>query len=161
MHGTAVCLWFDGQAEAAAEFYVGAFRACGREAALGEVMRFGAAGPGPQGSVLSREFSLAGRDYIALNGGPHFRFTPAISLFVECADQAEVDRFWETLSAGGEAGRCGWLTDRFGVSWQIAPSALGRMLRDPDAARADRVMAALLQMGRLDLARLTRAYEEG
>lgn len=161
MSRMASCLWFDGQAEEAADFYVSAFRACGREAAVGDVLRHTGASPGPKGSVLSVAFTLDGREFIALNGGPHFTFSPAISFFVTCADQAEVDRFWEKLSeGGGKPGQCGWLTDRFGVSWQIVPAALGEMLRDPDVARADRVMAAMLQMTRLDVAALRKAYDE-
>lgn len=152
------CLWFDGRAEEAARFYVSAFRACGQDASLGDVMRHGPSGRGPAGSVLSVEFTLAGQGFIALNGGPHFAFSPAISLFVRCADQAEVDAFWERLSDGGEPGRCGWLKDRFDVSWQVVPTALGGMLRDPDADRAKRVMQALLGMAKLEIRALEDAY---
>lgn len=151
------CLWFDDQAETAAGFYVEAFRAAGRDAALTGILRYGEAGPGPPGSVLTRSFTLDGQAFVALNGGPHFAFSPAISLVVRCADQAEVDRFWDILSAGGEAGRCGWLTDRFGVSWQVVPDGLLRLLADPDPARADRAMRAMLAMTRLDLGALERA----
>ena len=159
MSKVAPCLWFDGRAEEAAEFYVAAFRACGQEAALGKVARCGEAGPGPAGSALTVEFTLAGRDFVALNGGPHFAFTPAISLAVTCAEQAEVDGFWEKLPAGGgEPGRCGWLKDRFGVSWQVVPAALGDMLRDPDPARAGRATRALMGMGKLDIATLEAAH---
>ena len=153
----ALCLWFDGRAEEAANFYVSAFRACGRDAALGDILRFGDAGPGPKGSVLSVTFRLADQDIIALNGGPQFAFSPAVSLFVKCTDQAQVDGFWERLSDGGQPGQCGWLTDRFGVSWQIVPLALLDMLQDPDPARAGRVMQALLRMSKLDIAALERA----
>ena len=153
------CLWFDGRAEEAAEFYVSAFRACGQEAAVGEVARCGEAGPGPAGSAMTVGFTLAGQDFVALNGGPHFAFSPAISLSVKCADQAEVDGFWERLSAGGgEPGRCGWLKDRFGVSWQVVPTALGGMLRDADPAWAGRVTRALLGMAKLDIAALEEAH---
>ncbi len=158
MSKVAPCLWFDDRAEEAAEFYVSTFRDCGQDASLGEALRFGPSGPGPAGSVLSVEFTLAGQHVIALNGGPHFAFTPAVSLFVRCADQAEVDRFWEALSEGGQTERCGWLKDRFGLSWQIVPAALGEMLRDADPARAGRVMQALLRMTKLDVAALTAAY---
>ncbi len=162
MSKIAPCLWFDGQAEDAANFYVSTFRRCGQDAAIGHVMRYAAAGgPKPKGSVLSATFTLAGQDFIALNGGPHFTFSPAISLFVTCADQAEVDRFWDGLSEGGQPGRCGWLTDRFGVSWQIVPKTLGAMLQDADPARSERVMRALMQMTKLDLDALNEAYHGG
>jgi predicted 3-demethylubiquinone-9 3-methyltransferase (glyoxalase superfamily) len=160
MSEIALCLWFDGQAEEAAEFYVSTFRDGGQVSAIGDIARYGEAGPGPKGSVLTVSFTLAGQDFIALNGGPHFTFSPAISLFVKCADQAEVDRFWEALSNGGATGQCGWLTDRFGVSWQVVPTALGDMLHGPDPARAARVMQALLQMTKLDVQALQRAYDE-
>lgn len=160
MSKIAPCLWFDGQAEDAANFYVSTFRRCGQEAAIGDVMRYAAdGGPKPKGSVLSITFTLAGQSFIALNGGPHFTFSPAISLFVRCADQAEVDRFWDGLSEGGQPGRCGWLTDRFGVSWQIVPSTLGPMLQDPDPEKAERVMQALMRMTKLDLDALNAAYD--
>ena len=158
MSKVAPCLWFDDRAEEAAAFYVSTFRACGQDASLGEVLRHGPSGPGPAGSVLTVEFTLAGQRLIALNGGPQFTFTPAVSLFVGCADQAEVDRFWEGLSEGGEPGRCGWLKDRFGVSWQVVPTALGEMLRDSDPVRAGRVMQALLRMAKLDVGVLRGAY---
>jgi len=159
MSKIATCLWFDHQAEAAANFYVSTFTACGQHAALGDVMHYGKSGPQPKGTVLTVTFTLADQELIALNGGPHFTFSPAISLFVKCADQAEVDRFWERLSDGGATNQCGWLTDRFGVSWQIVPVVLGDMLRDVDPAKADRVMQALLQMTKLDIAALKKAYE--
>jgi predicted 3-demethylubiquinone-9 3-methyltransferase (glyoxalase superfamily) len=155
------CLWFDGQAEEAANFYVSAFRDCGQDGAIGEVMRYGDAGPRPEGTVLTVSFTLADQEFIALNGGPHFTFSPAISLFVKCADQAEVDRFWEKLSDGGRTEQCGWLTDRFGVSWQVVPTMLGEMLRDADPARAGRVMQALMQMTKLEIDALSRAYDGG
>lgn len=161
MSKTALCLWFDGRAEEAADFYVSTFRACGQDASIGDVMRFGHAGPGPAGGVLSVSFRLADQEVIALNGGPHFTFSPAISLFVKCADQAEVDRFWDGLSHGGQPGQCGWLTDRFGVSWQIVPTALGDMLRDRDPARTGRVMQALMRMTKLDVETLAKAYGDG
>ena len=153
------CLWFDGQAEEAANFYVSTFRECGQEGAIGEVMRYGDAGPRPKGNVLTVSFTLAGQEFIALNGGPHFTFSPAISLFVKCGDQAEVDRFWEKLSDGGGTEQCGWLKDRFGVSWQVVPTVLGEMLRDADPARAGRVMQALMQQTKLEINALRSAYE--
>lgn len=159
MSKIATCLWFNDQAETAANFYVDTFKACGQPAAIGDTMYYSEAGPGPKGSVLTVTFTLAGQDMIALNGGPHFTFSPAISLFVNCTDQAEVDRFWEKLLAGGQPQQCGWVTDRFGVSWQIVPTALGEMLRDPDQARATRVMQAMLQMVKLDVAKLKQAYD--
>jgi predicted 3-demethylubiquinone-9 3-methyltransferase (glyoxalase superfamily) len=159
MSKIAPCLWFDDRAEEAANSYVSTFRACGQDAAIGDVMRYGDSGPRPKGTVMSVTFTLAGQEFIALNGGPHFTFSPAISLFVKCADQEEVDRFWARLSAGGETVQCGWLRDRFGVSWQIVPTALGDMLRDADPARAGRVMQALMQMIKLDIAALQKAYD--
>ncbi len=159
MSKIATCLWFDGQAEAAAKFYVDTFNACGQTASIGDTMYYNEAGPGPKGGVLTVTFTLAGLEVIALNGGPHFTFTPAISLFVKCADQAEVDDFWDRLLEGGKPQQCGWLTDRFGVSWQIVPTALGEMLRDSDAKRAARVMQAMLQMIKLDIAALKKAYD--
>ena len=161
MSKIAPCLWFDDQAEAAANFYVSTFRACGQDAAIGHIARYGDAGPRPKGMVMTVTFTLAGQEFIALNGGPEFTFSPAISLFVKCADQAEVDRFWERLSDGGKVVQCGWLTDRFGLSWQIVPTALGEMMRDPDPARVERVMRALLGMVKLDVAALGKAYDGG
>ena len=149
------CLWFDGRAEEAMKFYASIFR----NSKITRVMRYGEAGPGPKGSVLSVTAELDGEEFMALNGGPHFTFSPATSFFVACATQAEVDEFWEKLSAGGEKQRCGWLKDKYGVSWQIVPSALGDMLQDKDAARSKRVMEAMLKMQKLDIAELRRAYE--
>jgi predicted 3-demethylubiquinone-9 3-methyltransferase (glyoxalase superfamily) len=148
------CLWFDDNAEEAVNFYVSLFA----DSKIVSVTQYGKAGPGPEGSVLTVAFELAGREFMALNGGPHFRFNEAISMFVRCDTQAEIDRLWERLLEGGEAQQCGWLKDRFGLSWQIVPSALDRMLRDGDPERSDRVMAALLQMVKLDIAQLERAY---
>ncbi|MGC1304422.1 MAG: VOC family protein [Caulobacteraceae bacterium] len=155
------CLWFDGEAETAANAYVSIFRDCGQDAAIGDVMRWGDAGPGPKGSVLTVDFTLAGQTFIALNGGPQFSFTPAMSLSVECANQVEVDRFWDRLSEGGELVQCGWLRDRFGVSWQVVPTMLPNMLRDKDTARVARVMQAMMQMIKLDIATLQAAYDGG
>ena len=149
------CLWFDGKAEEAANFYVSVFD----DAKILDRMYYGEAGPGPKGSVLTVTFELCGQEFIALNGGPHYTFSPAISLFVTCRSQAEVDQYWEKLSAGGETQRCGWLTDKYGVSWQIVPAARGEMLQDKDPGKASRVMASMLTMIKLDIARLRDAYE--
>ena len=148
-------LWFDNQAEEAARFYTAIFK----NSRVIETMRRGSAGPGPDGSVMSVTFVLDGQNFIALNGGPHFTFNEAISMFVSCEDQHEVDELWDRLSEGGEKRQCGWLKDKFGISWQIVPAALGRMLHDPDAEKSSRVMQALLQMEKLDLARLRQAYD--
>jgi predicted 3-demethylubiquinone-9 3-methyltransferase (glyoxalase superfamily) len=146
-------LWFDDQAEEAARFYTSLFP----NSKLGTISRYGDAGPGPKGSVMMVTFELAGQQFMALNGGPHFSFTPAISLLVNCESQAEVDELWEKLSEGGRTDQCGWLQDRFGVSWQIVPTRLGELMADPDPARSKRVMEAMLKMGKLDLAELERA----
>jgi predicted 3-demethylubiquinone-9 3-methyltransferase (glyoxalase superfamily) len=148
------CLWFDGKAEEAMNFYMSIFKA----GKIVNIMRFGEAGPGPAGSVMAATFELDSQTFLALNGGPQFSFTPAISMFVTCETQAEVDAFWEKLSAGGEAQQCGWLKDKYGVSWQIVPAVLGEMLQDKDAARAGRVMQAMLTMGKIDIDRLKEAY---
>jgi predicted 3-demethylubiquinone-9 3-methyltransferase (glyoxalase superfamily) len=150
------CLWFDGKAEEAMKFYASIFK----NSKVTRIMRYGEAGPGPKGSVLSVTAELDGQEFMALNGGPHFTFSPATSFFVACATQAEVDEFWEKLSAGGEKQRCGWLTDRYGVSWQIVPTVLGDMLQDKDATRSKRVMEAMLKMNKLDIAGLMQAYEQ-
>ena len=149
------CLWFDGKAEEAMNFYASIFK----NSKITRVMRYGEAGPGPKGSVLSVTAVLDGEEFMALNGGPHFTFSPATSFFVACATQAEVDAFWEKLSAGGERQRCGWLKDKYGVSWQIVPTVLGDMLQDKDAAKSKRVMEAMLKMDKLDIAGLKQAYE--
>jgi predicted 3-demethylubiquinone-9 3-methyltransferase (glyoxalase superfamily) len=153
------CLWFDNQAEEAADFYISTFRTCGQDAARGDVMYYGDASPHLKGTVLTVTFTLASQEFMALNGGPQFTFTPAISLFVKCEDQAEVDNFWSKLLEGGKPMQCGWLTDRYGISWQIAPTILEEMLRDPDHARANRVMQAMMKMVKLDIATLKKAYE--
>jgi predicted 3-demethylubiquinone-9 3-methyltransferase (glyoxalase superfamily) len=158
MSGIATCLWMDGRAEEAVAFYVGAFRQAGREAAPGPVLHQGEVGPGAPGSVLTATATLDGHVVIALNGGPLFQFTPAISLTVTCETQAEVDRFWDALSDGGQTGQCGWLTDRFGVSWQVVPRRLPDMLMDADPARAGRVMQTMLGMTKLEIAELEAAY---
>jgi predicted 3-demethylubiquinone-9 3-methyltransferase (glyoxalase superfamily) len=148
-------LWFDQQAEEAMHFYTSIFK----NSKVGTISRYGEAGPGPKGSVMSVTFELEGQQFFALNGGPQFSFTPAISFFVNCETQKEVDELWEKLSAGGEKNSCGWLRDKYGVSWQIIPSALGRMLQDKDPEKSTRVMKAMLQMKRIDIEGLTRAYE--
>ena len=148
-------LWFDNQAEEAAALYTSVFP----NAKIGEILRYSAAGPGPAGAVMSVTFHLDGQEFIALNGGPVFQFTPAISLFVNCETQEEVDYLWDHLSAGGTTLQCGWLQDKFGLSWQIVPTILGKLLHDQDPAKAHRVMQAMLQMTKLDIAALQKAYE--
>ncbi len=150
-------LWFDNNAEEAAELYVSIFR----DSKILSVSRYGDAGPGPAGSAMSVTFELEGQQFMALNGGPQYKFTEAISLFVHCTTQEEVDDLWARLSAGGEEGPCGWLKDRYGLSWQIVPSVLGELLGDEDAEKAKRVMQAMLQMKKLDIRRLKQAYESG
>lgn len=149
------CLWFADNAEEAVAFYVSIFD----DAKILSVMRFGEAGPGPEGSVLSITFQLADHEFMALNGGVEFKFTEAISLFVNCSTQEEIDDLWAKLGAGGEEGQCGWLKDKFGLSWQIVPGVLGEMLNDEDAERSSRVTEAMLQMGKLDIQRLRQAYD--
>ena len=148
-------LWFNDQAEEAMNHYISIFP----DSKVVSVMCYGDAGPGPKGTVMSVTFQLAGQEFRALNGGPQFKFTEAISLFVNCETQEEVDELWAKLSEGGEAGPCGWLKDKYGLSWQIVPTALGEMLQDQDAEKADRVMRAMLQMSKIDLAGLRKAYE--
>jgi predicted 3-demethylubiquinone-9 3-methyltransferase (glyoxalase superfamily) len=148
-------LWFDNQAEEAAQFYTSVFP----NSKIGDVAHYGEAGPGTPGSVMTVDFELDGQRFTALNGGPEFTFTEAISFQVSCESQEEVDRYWSALSEGGEEGPCGWLKDRFGLSWQIVPTALPRLLGDPDREKAQRAMAAMLKMGKLDIAELERAAE--
>ena len=150
-------LWFDGKAEEAMNFYVSIFK----NSKVGSVTRYGEAGPGPKGTVMSATFQLEGQDFFALNGGPQFSFTPAISLFVNCETQQEVDELWEKLSEGGEKERCGWLKDKYGLSWQIVSSILGKMLRDKDPEKSKRVMKAMLQMNKIEIAGLKQAYDQG
>jgi len=150
-------LWFDGKAEEAMNFYVSIFK----HSKVGRVTRYGDAGPGPKGTVMSATFQLEGQDFYALNGGPQFKFTPAISLFVNCETQQEVDVLWEKLSAGGSKDQCGWLQDKYGVSWQIVPTILGKLLGDNDPAKASRVMQAMMQMKKIDIKGLQQAYERG
>ena len=148
-------LWFNGQAEEAMHFYVSIFK----NSKVLSVTRYGDAGPGPKGTVMSATFQLEGQTFYALNGGPQYSFTPAISLFVNCETQAEVDELWEKLLQGGRPSRCGWLQDKYGLSWQIIPSVLGKLLGDKDPQKADRVMQAMLQMDKIDIKRLQAAYE--
>ena len=148
-------LWFDDQAEEAMNHYISIFP----DSKVVNITRYVDAGPGPKGTVMSVTFQLAGQEFMALNGGPQFKFTEAISLFVNCETQEEVDELWAKLSEGGEAGPCGWLKDKYGLSWQIVPTALGEMLQDQDAEKADRVTRAMLQMSKIDLAGLRKAYE--
>ena len=146
------CLWFDGRAEEAAKFYVSVFR----DAKMGEVTRYGEAGPGPKGSVMTASFTIEGQDFVGLNGGPNFKFNEAVSFQVLCETQAEVDHFWDKLSAGGHEVACGWVKDKFGLSWQIVPTALPRLLK-AGGAQGERVMKAMLGMKKLDIAALERA----
>ena len=150
-------LWFDGRAEEAMQFYTAIFK----NAKVGDVTRYGEAGPGPKGSVMTATFELEGQQFVALNGGPSFTFTPAVSFFVSCETQEEVDHYWGRLSEGGETNRCGWLKDKFGLSWQIVPSVLLRFLQDKDAEKSRRVMEAMLKMTKLDIGLLTQAHEQG
>jgi len=148
-------LWFDGKAEEAMNFYTSIFK----NSKISEVRRYGDAGPAPKGSVMTASFQLEGQDFVALNGGPVFKFTPAISFFVNCETQEEVDELWGKLLTGGQAMQCGWLTDKFGVSWQIIPKSLGEMLGDKDPVKAQRAMAAMMKMVKIDINELKRAYE--
>ena len=147
-------LWYDTQAEEAAKFYASIFK----NSKIGKVSRYGEAGPGPAGSAMTVQFELDGQPFIALNGGPEFRFTEAISFSIACKTQDEVDYYWEKLSEGGEEGPCGWLKDKFGLSWQVNPTVLGEMLSDPDPNKAKRAMNAMLKMKKIDIATLKRAY---
>jgi predicted 3-demethylubiquinone-9 3-methyltransferase (glyoxalase superfamily) len=155
MHKILPFLWFDGRAEEAAEFYVGTFDDC----RITDVMRWGEGGPAPAGSVLTVSFEVHGQPFVALNGGPHYQFTPAVSFLVNCQTQDEIDRIWARLLDGGQAQQCGWITDRFGLTWQIVPAGLQQMLASKDSARAQRTMQAMLQMVKLDLPTLERAFQ--
>ena len=148
-------LWFDDQAEEAMNFYCSIFK----NSKVGSISRYGEAGPGPKGTVMSATFELNGQEFMALNGGPVFTFTPAISFFVNCETQEEVDELWEKLSADGEEGQCGWLKDKYGLSWQIVPSSLGEYLNGNDAEKSHKAMEAMLQMKKLDIHKLKQAYE--
>ncbi len=149
-------LWFDDQAEEAMNFYVSVFP----DSRVLNVSRYGDDAPGPKGRIMSATFELNGQQFMALNGGPQdFHFSEAISFFVDCETQAEVDRLWDRLTEGGEPGPCGWLKDKYGLSWQIVSTALGEMLNDPDPAKASRVMQAMLKMSKIEIAGLRQAYE--
>jgi predicted 3-demethylubiquinone-9 3-methyltransferase (glyoxalase superfamily) len=147
------CLWFDGAAEDAANLYVSIFP----DSRVGEIARYGEAGPGPKGAVMTVQFELDGHPMLALNGGPLYRFSEAVSFQVHCETQAEVDRYWTALSEGGQGGPCGWLKDRFGLSWQVVPNALPRFLGDPDPQRVRRTAEAMFKMSKLDIAALEAA----
>jgi predicted 3-demethylubiquinone-9 3-methyltransferase (glyoxalase superfamily) len=149
-------LWFDTQAEEAVQFYTSIFK----NSKVVSMNRLPEGTPGPAGKVMTATFQLGGQEFMALNGGPEFKFTEAISFFVNCETQGEVDELWEKLSAGGEKGQCGWLKDKFGVSWQIVPTALGQMLGDPDPRKSQNVMQAMLKMTKIDIEGLRRAYDE-
>jgi len=148
-------LWFDNQAEEAMNFYTSIFR----NSKILNVSRYGDAGPGPKGTVMVGTFQLEGQEFMALNGGPHFKFTEAISLVINCETQEEVDNFWEKLSEGGQKSQCGWLKDKYGLSWQVVPTILGELMQDKDPEKANRVMQAVLKMTKLDIATLKQAYE--
>ncbi|MFH5877572.1 VOC family protein [Arthrobacter sp. NA-172] len=155
MQKISTCLWFDSQAEEAAQFYTSLFP----HSSIGKVLRSGDAGPGPAGDVVTVDFQIEGREFLALNGGPMFNFTEAVSLVVNCNSQDEVDRYWDALTAGGEESQCGWLKDKFGLSWQIVPTIFTELLSGPDPEGAQRAMAAMLQMKKLDIAALQSAYD--
>lgn len=152
-------LWFDDKAEEAANFYVSLFK----NSRISGISRYGEEGEKaagrPKGTVMTVEFQLDGQEFVALNGGPHFKFTEAISLVVNCETQEEIDEFWEKLSAGGEKSRCGWLKDKYGLSWQVVPSVLGELYQSGDPEKSERVMKAMLQMDKLDIKTLKQAYE--
>jgi predicted 3-demethylubiquinone-9 3-methyltransferase (glyoxalase superfamily) len=156
MRGITPFLWFESTAEEAARFYVSVFP----NSKITQTTRYGEEGPGPKGTVMTVAFQLDGQEFVALNGGPQFSFTQAISFVVNCETQAEVDAFWEKLSQGGKTNQCGWLQDRYGLPWQVVPNAMGRLLGDKDPQRSRRVMQAMLKMTKLDLAELERAYAE-
>jgi predicted 3-demethylubiquinone-9 3-methyltransferase (glyoxalase superfamily) len=147
-------LWFDGQAEQAMNFYVKIFK----RSKIGKITRFGEGAMGKKGTVMTASFTLEGQEFVALNGGPHYKFTPAISFYVDCKTQQEVDTLWRKLSAGGEVMQCGWLTDKYGVSWQIIPRILIKLLNDRDPEKAKRVMQAMLKMVKIDIKKLKDAH---
>jgi len=148
-------LWFDSQAEEAAKFYTSVFK----NSKIGTMARYGDAGPGPKGSVMTASFQIEGQDFVALNGGPHFKFTEAVSFVVSCESQEEVDYYWKNLIAGGgQESQCGWLKDKFGLSWQIVPTILSKLLQDKDAKKAQQVMKEMMKMKKIIVADLQRAY---
>jgi predicted 3-demethylubiquinone-9 3-methyltransferase (glyoxalase superfamily) len=155
MQKISTCLWFENQAEDAAALYTSVFS----DSKILNVARFGEGGPGPAGQAMTVEFEIEGRRFMALNGGPASNFTEAVSFVVDCADQDEVDRYWTALTDGGSEQQCGWLKDRYGVSWQIIPSVLGSLLRGPDPEGSQRAMQAMLGMRKLDIAQLQQAYD--
>ncbi len=155
MQKISTCLWFEDQAEEAAQFYTSVFD----DSRITDISRYGEGGPGPAGTVITAEFDIAGRRFLALNGGAQANFTEAVSFVVDCADQEEVDRYWTALTDGGTESRCGWLKDRYGVSWQVVPSVLGSLIAGPDPEGAQRAMQAMLGMRKLDIARLQSAYD--
>src|ERR1035437_1668094 len=148
-------LWFDNNAEEAMNFYVSVFK----NAKVTNIARYGDAGPGPKGTVMSGIFEVDGQEFYSLNGGPRFTFTPAISLFVNCETQKEIDELWEKLSEGGKKDQCGWLIDKFGLSWQIVPSVLSKLIHAPDPVKSNRVMKAMLKMTKLDIKILQQTYD--
>jgi predicted 3-demethylubiquinone-9 3-methyltransferase (glyoxalase superfamily) len=150
-------LWFNNQAEEAAKFYVSIFKNSG----VKKVVHYGKAGPGPEGSVMTVEFELEGQEFTALNGGPVYKFTEAISFVVNCNSQEEVDYYWDKLTEDGEEGVCGWLKDKYGLSWQIVPTVMVEMMSDPDPEKAKRVTEAMLQMVKIDIKTLKEAYDGG
>ena len=149
-------LWFNDNAEEAINFYISLFK----DSKITNISRYGESSPLPAGTIMTASFQLDGQEFTALNGGPYFKFNEAVSFVVDCETQEEVDYFWNNLSAGGEEGQCGWLKDKFGLSWQIVPRALGVLAGDPDPAKAQRVIKAMLQMKKLDVALLQRAYAD-
>lgn len=155
MQRTTPCLWFDTQGEDAANFYVSVFP----NSRIGRVSHYGDAGPGPAGSVMTVGFELDGQSYVALNGGPHFTFNEAVSFQINCADQDEVDHYWSRLSEGGEEGPCGWLKDKYGLSWQVVPTALAELAGDPDPAKSQAVIKAMLGMKKIVVSELQEAYD--
>jgi predicted 3-demethylubiquinone-9 3-methyltransferase (glyoxalase superfamily) len=157
MHKITPFLWFDDQAEEAVNFYTSVFK----NSKIGDVRRYGDDVPGPEGKVMTISFELDGQEFMALNGGPHFKFTEAISLFVSCETQEEIDRLWYTLSVGGEESMCGWLKDKYGLSWQIVPTILDKLMSDPNPAKANAATQAMLKMQKLDIQALQQAYDQG
>lgn len=156
MQQLTTCLWFDDKAEEAVKFYTSIFK----NSKTGTIARYGKNMPGKEGSVMTAEFELNGQKFLALNGGPHFKFTPATSFIVNCATQDEVDDFWEKLSEGGNIQQCGWLTDKFGLSWQIVPTALSEMMKGGTPAQSQKVMEAVMKMIKLDIKTLKQAYDQ-
>ena len=150
-------LWFDNQAEEAVTFYTSVFK----NAKINGMSRYGDEGPGPKGTVMVATFQIEGMDFMALNGGPHFKFTPAVSFMVHCDTQEEIDELWEKLTSnGGQEVECGWLTDKFGLSWQIVPTVFGKMMQDKDVSKKGRVMQAMMQMKKMDIRKLEQAYRD-